>query len=141
MKTIHLAPGLSLPLDTVLTGYKRSSRDTYLQRLGAARLIFSERDRLLATEDGLRYLGPDFEALPTGDALREHWLRRLPEGERRILEQLVAVYPEAVDRDGLSDVTGYKRSSRDTYLQKLSSRRLVEFPDRGAVRASEILFS
>jgi len=31
--------------------------------------------------------------------------------------------------------------SRDTYLQRLSSRRLVDASGRGAVRASENLFS
>jgi hypothetical protein len=78
--------------------------------------------------------------LPTGDALRDYWINRLPEGERRILEVLVANYPNAVARDQLDEHTGYKRSSRDTYLQRLGSRRLVEAVGRGEVRASERLF-
>jgi DNA-binding IclR family transcriptional regulator len=64
----------------------------------------------------------------------------LPEGERKILDVLVQAYPETVDRDSLSDTTGYKKSSRDTYLQRLSSRRLVENVGRGEVRASANLF-
>jgi hypothetical protein len=61
--------------------------------------------------------------------LFEHWKRKLPEGERRVLEVLVAAYP----------ATGYKRSSRDAYLQRLGARRLVEV-DGSEVKASDHLF-
>jgi hypothetical protein len=36
--------------------------------------------------------------------------------------------------------TGYKRSSRDVYLQRLGARQLVVPEGRGAVRASAELF-
>jgi hypothetical protein len=124
---------------SILTGYKRSSRDTYLQRLRQAGLVAEERGVILATADGVAALG-DFEPLPTGDALREYWLDRLPEGEGRILGCLVQAYPRAVERDAIDEATGYKRSSRDTYLQRLSARRLIRIDGRG-VRASEELFS
>lgn len=126
---------------TVLTGYKRSSRDTYLQRLRAAGLVEHQGDRIVETMAGMHALGPDFERLPTGDALREHWLERLPQGERAILAVVVKAYPRAVSRDALSEATGYQRSSRDTYLQRLGSRRLVESVGRGEVKASDELFS
>jgi hypothetical protein len=125
---------------TVLTGYKRSSRDTYLQRLRERGFVDQAGDRIVATEAGVTALGADFEPLPTGEALREHWMSRLPEGERRILEVLIGRYPDAVDRDDLDESTGYKRSSRDTYLQRLSARQLVESVGRGSVRASSNLF-
>jgi hypothetical protein len=67
-------------------------------------------------------------------------MSRLPEGERRILDVLIGRYPDAVDRDDLDESTGYKRSSRDTYLQRLSARQLVESVGRGSVRASSNLF-
>jgi uncharacterized protein len=124
---------------TVLTGYKRSSRDTYLQRLTAGGLVQPDGQFLVATHDGLTTLGA-FEPLPTGDDLRTYWLDRLPEGERKILAALVTQYPQFVDRDALDDVTGYKRSSRDTYLQRLGARRLIDV-ERGTVRASQELFS
>jgi hypothetical protein len=34
----------------------------------------------------------------------------------------VAQYPEGVTREQLSVLTGYKRSSRDTYVQRLRER-------------------
>lgn len=124
---------------TVLTGYKRSSRDTYLQRLGEKQFTDNSGDLIQATEDGIQALGPDFAPLPTGNALRDHWLQRLPLGERAILEILIFHYPNGVSRDNLSEMTGYQRSSRDTYLQRLGARMLIE-SDRGTVRASKILF-
>jgi len=123
---------------TVLTGYARSSRDTYLQRLNQAGLVTNGHGRIVATDTGVAALG-DFEPLPTGDALWQHWRRELPEGERRILEILVGAYPKTVDRVALDEATGYARSSRDTYLQRLGARRLVD-TERGSVRASQELF-
>lgn len=125
---------------TVLTGYKRSTRDAYVQRLRERGLVEDVGGRITATADALAALGPDFEPLPTGSALWEYWRARLPEGERRILEVLVAAYPEPVDRAALEDGAGYKRSTRDTYLQRLGARRLIELVGRGAVKASALLF-
>jgi len=125
---------------TVLTGYKRSSRDTYLQRLKERGLILIDGAEIIASDRGVQALGSDFEPLPTGDALRAHWMEKLPEGERRILSVLVESYPGSVSRDDLSEATGYKRSSRDTYLQRLSARRLVHSGFEGVI-ASEELFS
>lgn len=126
---------------TVLTGYKRSTRDTYIQRLSLAGHVAIEGGRVVATDAGVDALGSDFEPLPQGEELQSYWLDRLPEGERAILEPLIAQYPATVDRDTLSEITGYKRSTRDTYLQRLGSRRLVENIGRGEVRASSSLFS
>lgn len=125
---------------SILTGYKRSSRDTYIQRLQSAGYVQVVGSEILATDVGFNALGPDFEPLPTGAALREYWLGKLPEGERRILSPLLDAYPDTVARDALDEITGYKRSSRDTYIQRLQSRRLVESVGRGEVRASEMLF-
>lgn len=124
----------------VLTGYKRSSRNTYLQRLQGMGYVEQSGDLIVATAEGVAALGSSFEPLPTGDALRSYWLARLPEGERRILEVLIEHHPHAVDRDSLDDATGYKRSSRNTYLQRLTSRRLVVVSGRNEVRASDELF-
>lgn len=126
---------------TILTGYRRSSRDTYLQRLFSRDLVVNNgRGNIVATEGGMNVLGPDFEPLPTGEDLQAYWLNRLTGGERTILEALIRAYPKAVDREALSEATEYKRSSRDTYLQRLTARRLVDTVGRGEVRASEELF-
>lgn len=111
---------------TVLTGYKRSSRDAYIQRLRERGYLHTDSgDRIRPTAEGVISLGDDFEPLPTGAALREHVLRTLPEGERAVLAVLIAAWPNEVARDDIDTATGYKRSSRDAYLQRLSARELV----------------
>jgi hypothetical protein len=123
---------------TVLTGYKRSSRDAYIQRL-RERGYVDAGDRITATNDGIAALGDHFEPLPTGAALRTHVLNSLPEGERKILNVLCDYYPNEVSRDRLETETGYKRSSRDAYLQRLSARELIE-TSPGHATASANLF-
>jgi hypothetical protein len=125
---------------TVLTGYKRSSRDTYLQRLSSQGLIELRDGAIAVTELGLGVLGDRFEPLPTGAALRDYWLRELPEGERRLFALIIEVYPHPVDREELSKHSNYKRSSRDTYIQRLRSRQLVIEAGSGLVQASPTLF-
>jgi hypothetical protein len=120
---------------TVLTGYKRSSRDTYLQRLRASGHIV-DADRIRATSQGVAFLGADYERLPIGEALLAHWRERLPPGELVILDELVRAWPSSLNRDWLTDRTGYKRSSRDTYLQRLRARELVQVRDDGSIAAS-----
>lgn len=122
---------------TILTGYKRSSRDTYLQRLRAAGYI-EDGETISATQEGVDALG-NFDPLPTGDALRDYWLQRLGGGEREILRVVIESYPDAVDREVISESTTYKRSSRDTYLQRLGARKLI-VSTRDGIRASEALF-
>lgn len=137
---IQFPEGLRREQLTVLTGYKRSTRDTYVQRLGEKGYVRVDRDVVLATEEGQAAL-PDAEPLPTGQELQQYWLQRLPEGERKILEVLIARHPNPVERDTLTAETGYKRSTRDTYLQRMAAKQLVTEPARGSVGASETLFS
>jgi uncharacterized protein len=124
---------------TVLTGYKRSSRDAYIQRLREKEYVDYGGAELIATPTGVAAIG-DFEPLPVGDSLREFWLAKLPIGERAILEQLVASYPQGVDRKALSESTGYQRSSRDAYLQRMNAKRLIQVVGRGEVKAADELF-
>jgi hypothetical protein len=125
---------------TVITGYKRSSRDTYIQRLKQSGLLTQVGDRLYPTSQGKETLGPNFSPLPTGKQLQHHWLSTLPQGEKAILQALINAYPKAVTRDELSEKTGYLRSSRDTYLQRMSSKEVIVIVGRGEVKASETLF-
>lgn len=124
---------------TVLTGYKRSSRDTYLQRLKAAGCIDQNGETITHTDAGMVALGDDYQPLPTGAELRRHWIERLSGGEQTLFVMIVEAYPNHISRNELSDRSGYQRSSRDTYLQRLSARKLIT-TTRDGVRASEELF-
>ena len=133
------AEGMTREHITVQLGYKRSSRDTYLQRLKTRGLIGQVGGRIVATEAGVAVLGDRYEPLPSGQELQAKVMRDLPEGERRILAVVIGQYPEAVRREDIDVSTGYKRSSRDTYIQRLISRQLVT-NGGGRVRASDDLF-
>lgn len=137
--TQHLLTGCSRQQLTVLTGYKRSTRDAYIQRLRERSMITVAGDRILATHDGVAALGDDYQPLPTGVDLQRHHLANLPDGESKILRILCDAYPNEVQRDVLTESLGYKRSTRDAYLQRLSTRELIT-TERGAARASSNLF-
>lgn len=124
---------------TVLTGYKRSTRNTYLQRLQQWGLVTVTGERVVATDLGIETLGSDYTPLPTGEALRVWMLSELPAGEKNILEALIKAYPRALTRDEITEVTGYMRSTRNTYLQRMSAREVIEVNGQ-EVRASEELF-
>lgn len=132
--------GVSREQLSVLTGYKRSSRDTYLQKLQQKGAIETQGNTIVATERGIAALGDRFEPLPTGEALREHWIERLPGGERAVLQVVIGAWPQAVACEAIDTATGYRRSSRGTYLQKLIARKLVKRIGRGEVRAAAELF-
>jgi Helicase HerA, central domain len=136
---IQYPEGLQRGQLTVLTQYKRSSRDAYIQRLREKGFVETAGDTVKATEVGILAL-PDAEPLPTGVELQEHWLRELPSGEAKVLQVLIAAYPGAVGREALSEQTGFARSSRDAYLQRMKAKQLWTEPSRGEVRASEDLF-
>lgn len=124
---------------SILTGYKRSSRDAYIQRLREKGFVEQRGDALHATSAGMTALGPCFEPLPSGTALQRYWMERLPAGEAAMLRILIERYPGDVDMELLSEKTSYQRSSRYAYLQCLAARRLV-VRNRGTARAADGLF-
>jgi hypothetical protein len=103
-------------------------------------MITIEGQAVMATAEGIAALGADFQPLPTGLALQEYWLNRLTGGEKAVLEAAIGVYPDWIERDRVSELTDYKRSSRDTYITRLSARKLITTRQR-AIRASDELFS
>ena len=128
---------------TILSGYRRSSRDAYVARLKAKGLVCESQngDKICISGDGFDFLGPDVEPLPTGDALRSYHLNRLPRGEAAVLQVVCSAYPEPVNREFIDKETGYQRSSRDAYLARLAARKLIEMTGPGLVRAAKELFS
>lgn len=133
--------GASREQVTLLTGYKRSTRDAYLARLQTRGYVVSlGTGKIEATMQGIAVIGTDYQPLPKGQALREHWLKELPEGESQIFDLLCQQYPSEVNVDVISERTGYKRSTRDAYLSRLQTRQLIK-RRIGYARANEELFN
>lgn len=125
---------------SVITGYKRSSRDAYIARLLQKGLIDVRGQELSPTDSGRDALGDSVEPLPEGQELIDYWMDRLPGGERETFSVLIKFNGKDIARTQIDDETGYKRSSRDAYLARLKARGLVEFYGQGRVKASDLLF-
>jgi hypothetical protein len=123
---------------SILTGFKTSTRNAYIQRLQARGYVMAAAV-CVATSAGVAALGPTFKPLPTGDALRAWWMNLLPEGERRIFELVCSSYPNSPSRDYISEVTGFKVSTRNAYIQRLRARKIIEI-DGERVKASRGVF-
>lgn len=136
---ISYPDGLDRRQLTVLTGYKKSTRDAYVARLREKGLVDTAGVRVIATTAGIAAM-PDAEPLPSGRALQDHWLRNLPSGEGAILAKLLEVNGDVIGRDALTEATGLKKSTRDAYLSRLAAKELVIDAGRGFVKASPTLF-
>jgi hypothetical protein len=119
----------------VLTGYKKTSRTTFKQQLFSKGFLAKGGRGFVATESGIEWLGKDFEPLPVGDALREHWMRKLSGGELECFKVYVQEWPSEVSTEGLMERTGYLKTSVTTFRQKLSARNLIS-----GKKASDNLF-
>lgn len=83
-------------------------------------------------------LGNDYKPLPTGPDLFDYHLNRLPQGESKVLNCLAQTDGAQLTRDEISDQTGFKRSTRDAYIQRLATRQLVVVEGQ-TIRISEHL--
>jgi DNA helicase HerA-like ATPase len=123
---------------TTLTGYKRSTRNTYLQRMLSAGYVTQLGERFTITDAGIDWIGSDYQPLPTGKALQNYWIEKLPAGESSVF-QVVLQNPEGITREEIGEQTEFKRSTRNTYLQRIAARELVTISG-DVVRPSETLF-
>lgn len=135
LKAVGQFPGIERDRLSVLTGYKKSSRDAYVARAINRGYIVPGR-QLQLTEDGTRALGSSFEPLPTGEALVTYWRQNLPDGERKVFDAIIEGHTE---RERIREVTGYKKSSTDAYLARLKARGVIATNGRGAVQLAEAI--
>jgi hypothetical protein len=115
---------------TLTTGFKKSTRNAYVQRLAARGLVVVTNDRVTATSAGVMVAGP-VERPPEGAALRDWWYDRLPAGEA-VLLRLIA--DGTAQRDALTEASGFKKSTRNAYLQRLAARGLIVGGDDDTIR-------
>ena len=119
---------------------KSGSFSTYLSRARGNNWIVGDRNLVQITNEGLTALG-NYDPLPTGDALLQHWLQELGDGgASRILSVLAAAYPQQLAKDDVAERAGLSGTSGSfsTYLSRLRSLELIE--GKGELRASDELF-
>jgi hypothetical protein len=131
--------GITTEHIAVLTEYKATSRREYLRKLVARGYITRSGELYHSTYEGREALGDKLKPLPMGAELREFWLSNLPEGEKKIFSVIIEAYPEAVDKEVIMEVTGYRPTSVREYLRKLSARKIVSV-ENGGVKAHEKLY-
>jgi DNA segregation ATPase FtsK/SpoIIIE-like protein len=143
-KEILLAAAQCHPADrgqlSILTGYKRSTRNRYIQFLQSKGYVEDKDEKILPTPKGMAALGPDYTPLPTGRELQQYWLNRLGAGEKHIFAFVLQHVGEKVNREAIGEATGYQRSTRNRYIQFLQSRQLLK-PGSGPVEPAEMLFN
>jgi len=94
------------------------------------------------SQAGLDFLGEDVPPAPATTAeLQAMWKNMVRAGEAKMLDQLVAVYPDGLTRQDLGERTGFTATGGtfSTYLGTLRRNGLVE-ADGELLKASETLF-
>jgi len=136
-------PGLTNRQIGVRAGLSSSSGSfsTYMSKARSNGWIEDRGDTRNITADGLSALG-EYDPLPTGTALLNHWLAELGgSGAGRILRALAGVYPESMTNEQIGEAAqmSHASGSFSTYMSKLRTLELVE-GSRGATRASPEFF-
>jgi hypothetical protein len=118
-------------------GYSRRNGDipTVLARLRREGFL----DGTTITPKGRQSLGPT-EPLPTGAALRRHWLQRLDRMEARFFEAICAAGARGLSLDEACAAAGYSRNNGDIPSALAKLRRLDLISQRQPLRANAILF-
>lgn len=96
---------------------------------------------LALTDEGSRRATHPETAI-TRDALHQRVLARLGDGERRILEYLIGIYPKAQLRADVGAAVRYDLNGGvgSRYTSKLVTLGLVDIPGRGELRAGKLLY-
>lgn len=117
---------------SLLSGYSIKS-SSYSNALGALRSagFVNRGEPIQITPEGVAAIGDDWEPLPTGDALAEHWMRQLGKAERTILSYLLDAFPTPCTKDDISTTTGYS-TMPSSFSNALCRLRSLELVNRGS---------
>lgn len=137
-------PGPQRKLLTILASYgPRTKRQLAMQSgyvmtggafknpLGAMRSAgyVTRAEPMEITDEGLAALG-DFESLPSGRDLLDHWLASLGGPERKILTAVAARWPRSYDKQELADEVGYEVTG-GAFKNPLGRLRTLQLVTRG----------
>lgn len=114
----------------------------YLRHLKNDGYVAVRGHEIELTQAGLAVVGAAAPSPQSTEEVLEMWRRVLRAGERKMLDELVKVYPDSMSRGGLGGMTGFTASGGtfQQYLRTLIRNGLVEPLDGDQVRASGTLF-
>ena len=124
----------------MLAGYsaKGGGFNNALGTLRSAGLI-ERGEPITATAAGIAAIGDQWEPLPEGPALAEHWIGTLSKAEGLILRALLDAWPSSLTKDEIAARTGYAASGGgfNNALGRLRTLQLID--GYGEMRADETL--
>lgn len=125
----------------MLSGYS-SNGGGFNNAMGALRSAgyITRGEPILATQEGLDALG-EWEPLPTGVALLEHWLSSLGKAPAAVLRVVVDAWPNGLSKEEVGARAGYEPNGGG-FNNALGKLRTLELISRGAeIVADETLAS
>lgn len=134
--------GRSKRQTAILAGYAKSGGgfNGALSKLRTVGYIEGS-DPLRITDAGLGAIDGQYEPLPTGRALLDHWLGTMKRrAEREVLQVVYDAYPESLSKAEVAERAGYEVGGGgfNGAVSKLRTLELVE--GSGELRAAEALF-
>jgi hypothetical protein len=129
-----------------LAGYTNLNSKGFANAIGAlrsaGRIGYPTGGRISLTDSG-RALA-NFTAAPrSSEEIQERVINMLGGANGRIIRELVQVYPEALPREVLAERAGYSNVNSKGFansIGRLRSLGFIDYPDRGFVRAQDVLF-
>ena len=98
-------------------------------------------DKVQLTDDGRQYARPP-EDSPTTEELHRRVMNLLPGPEKRLLQPLLDSYPDPMTNDELAAAANYEPGGGafNNPRGRLKSLGLIEYPAKGIIVASSVLF-
>jgi len=125
----------------ILSGYSPKSGGfaNTLSTLRSAGFVEGGRAGMNITDAGREALG-EYEPLPSGQALLDHWFGQVGQQHRAILAALLEAYPNSLTHGEIADRTGYSPTSGG-FANSLSKLRTLELihGGRDAITVSDTL--
>lgn len=108
----------------------------------AGHVAYPESGRVEITESGLK-LAKVVQLPLTNESLHDRICSMLGGASSRILNPLIDVYPEALEREALAAKAGYENLRSKGFANAIGRLRtlgFIDYPERGFVVASSVLF-
>lgn len=138
---VEVAPRTQLALFAGVSP-KSSGYSNNLGAMNTSGLIsYPSRGFVQITDEGRAHVG-DVDAPASTEELHDKVRGLVPEARWRIIQPLIDAYPDALSREDLADLAGVSPASSgySNNLGALRSLGLLDYPERGQVVASDMLF-